>query len=60
MSEQKWKERAEALWQLLDDIDTLDDAVKNDDTEFRRLALEYSYKRNAILYSPDGYKLVVD
>jgi len=58
MSEQKWKERAEALWQILDDIDTLDDAIKNDDTSFRKWALEYSYKRHEIL-SSDGYNLSV-
>ena len=38
-----------ALWRLLDDIDTLDDACKSDDAVFRKRAYEIQRKRFDIL-----------
>lgn len=49
-------ETAAQLWQILDDIDTLDDAVKFDDKAFRNGARQFLRKRHALLES-DGYKL---
>ena len=46
-------ERAEALWQLLDDIDTLDDAAREHDSVFREQARAIQKKRWAI-YNPDA------
>lgn len=53
-----WKERAKALWQLLDDIDTADDACRGDDKAFRERARELIKRRNNIL-SSDGHTLLV-
>ena len=44
------------LWCLLDDIDTLDDACKNNDQAFRQLTRDTQKKRHQILTS-DGYNL---
>ena len=41
--------RAAALWKLLDDIDTLDDAAKSNDAEFRRRCYDIQRKRFAIM-----------
>jgi predicted RNA-binding protein YlqC (UPF0109 family) len=51
-------ERAEKLWQLLDDIDTLDDACRADDRQFRDRVRSVQQKRFGILTS-DGYELYV-
>jgi hypothetical protein len=47
---------AEALWQLLDNIDTLQDVCKSDDVAFRRLVQRHHEKRHEYLTS-DGYRL---
>ena len=47
-----------ALWQLLDDIDTLDDACKGDDAEFRQACYETQRKRFAILSGEEFDDLV--
>ena len=44
------------LWQLLDDIDTLDDACRANNEAFRRLTRDCQQKRHKILTS-DGYNL---
>ena len=44
-----WKRRAFELWKLLDNIDTLDDACREDDKQFRRSAYEQQRKRFAIV-----------
>lgn len=49
-------EAAEALWQMLDDIDTLDDACRDDDAAFRRLVRGVQQKRRDLATS-DGYRL---
>lgn len=49
-------EAAEALWQMLDDIDTLDDACRDDDAAFRRLVRGVQQKRHELATS-DGYRL---
>lgn len=50
MSEEEMARRAAvALWMLLDDIDTLDDACRDNDAEFRRLARETQRLRFAKL-----------
>ena len=48
---------AEPLWQLLDDIDTLDDICKSDDAWFRRAAMDLCVRRHAYAQSPDGQTL---
>jgi hypothetical protein len=53
-----WEERAKALWQLLDDIDTADDACREHDRAFRERTREFIKRRHAIL-SSDGYTLSV-
>jgi hypothetical protein len=53
-----WEERAKALWQLLDDIDTADDACRGHDPAFRERTRELVKRRHAIL-SSDGYALSV-
>ena len=55
----QWKERAEKLWQLLDDIDTLSDIFKdNEPAGFHRAVLVRVAKRHKILES-DGHHLFV-
>lgn len=49
-----WELRARFLWDLLDDIDTLDDACKDDDAEFRSRARAVQRKR-FIISESDGY-----
>ncbi|MCK5606923.1 hypothetical protein KAR91_33785 [Candidatus Pacearchaeota archaeon] len=44
------------LWQLLDDIDTLDDSCRDDDLDFRNHTRKYQQRRHAVLHS-DGYNL---
>ncbi len=44
------------LWDLLDKIDTLDDACKGDDEAFRKLAYEVQQRRFEIS-SSDGYEV---
>jgi hypothetical protein len=46
----------EKLWGLLDHIDTLDDAAKDNDLFFRNTARSYQKKRFEVL-SSDGYIL---
>ena len=45
-----------SLWQLLDNIDTLDDACRDSDESFRALARNCQKERHQILTS-DGYEL---
>lgn len=54
----QWEERARKLWQLLDDIDTLDDSCRSDDQAFRSLTREVQRQRFQILTS-DGYNLFI-
>jgi hypothetical protein len=61
-TETDWKATAEALWGLLDNIDTLDDFASrypNADEIFRREAREVVKKRQQYMHSPDGQRLVV-
>lgn len=51
-----YKKIAEALWMLLDNIDTLDDSCRENDAAFRRLSRVQLKKRFEHLES-DGYKL---
>lgn len=50
------RKRAELLWQLLDNIDTLDDSCRSDDAAFRRLARKHLNARHELLTS-DGRDL---
>lgn len=52
-----WKERAEKLWQLLDDIDTLGDSMKPEQTPYFHAVQRISDKRREVLRSLDGYTL---
>ena len=47
----------ERLWNLLDDIDTLDDQCKGDDASFRKRAYEIQRKRFEGGITTDGYAL---
>lgn len=52
-----WEQRARDLWQILDDIDTLSDMLKETPvSKFEKMALKRAAKRHSILES-DGYKL---
>lgn len=51
-----WKERAEKLWQLLDDIDTLGDSMKPEQTPYFNAIQRIHEQRHVILKS-DGYVL---
>lgn len=53
-----WKERAEALYQLLDDIDTADDMAKGNDAHYRAIVHSIQKRKDRYAYSPDGYKLI--
>jgi hypothetical protein len=48
----------EYLWQLLDDISTLDDMCKGDDAAFRKNVRRIIEKRTNVGYSEDGHTLV--
>lgn len=47
-----WREKAYQLWMLLDDIDTLDDAAKDDDARFREQARAIQKVRHLISNGP--------
>jgi hypothetical protein len=52
------KAAAEALWQLLDDIDTADDAARDDDARYRATARTIAKRRSEHAQSFDGHTLV--
>lgn len=52
-----WEAMAKALWGLLDDIDTLDDACMEDDARFRKLVRHIQHRRHEYLVSRDGQTL---
>lgn len=45
----KWRRRALALWMLLDDIDTQDDASRSNNAHFRDATRRHQQKRFAII-----------
>ena len=51
-----WRNVACALWNLLDDIDTLSDAMTPAQTPYYRAVMAYAVKRHEHLAS-DGYRL---
>ena len=51
-----WKDHAIALWALLDDIDTIDDIAKENETMYRNLTRTTHRKRFNHATS-DGYNL---
>ena len=53
-----FKNAAAALWDLLDDIDTLDDSCRDDDAAFRARVRVIQEKREAWAVSPDAQHLV--
>lgn len=55
---ERYKSTAVALWGLLDNIDTSDDACRDNDVAFRRLTREQINKRHGLLVS-DGYALTL-
>ena len=48
-SMEHWRNVAFDLWRVLDNIDTLDDACKDNDSEFRKHAIIQATKRHGIL-----------
>ena len=53
-----WEKIARALYNILDDIDTSDDVCRESDKTFRTLVMNLQAKKNAWLFSPDGYQVV--
>lgn len=53
-----YKAAAEALWEILDDIDTVSDMVKGNDAGYRDMVEKLQKKRNDWMYSADGHTLV--
>jgi hypothetical protein len=47
------------LWELLDNIDTLDDSCRENDSSFRSQAMFLAQQRAAYMESPDGQVLEV-
>lgn len=47
------EEQAFRLWRLLDDIDTLDDACRDNDAGFRDLVRDVQRRRFALLHGED-------
>lgn len=52
-----WEQIAHALYQILDDIDTCDDACRENAESFRSNVMRLQAKKNQYLFSPDGYDL---
>lgn len=52
----EWKDRAEKLWSIADDIDTMSDVAKGNDKLYRNLVHKAHVKRFEILES-NGYDL---
>lgn len=46
------------LWQLMDDIDSMDDACRDEDAAFRRIVREKIAKRHQVMKS-DGHRVVL-
>lgn len=47
------KEQRDALWQLLDDIDTLDDSCRENDAVFRE-RVRHAQKKRWAIHNPDA------
>ena len=56
MSEPNYKEIANFLFGLLDDIDTAEDIAKNDDKWFRKMAHK-AHRRRFEVATTDGYSV---
>jgi hypothetical protein len=52
----EYQRLTQALWKLLDDISTADDAAKGNDVAFRKRAYALAERRSEYLTS-DGYRL---
>lgn len=52
-----WEYIATALYQILDDIDTVDDVCRENAEAFRNVVMKLQAKKNQYLYSPDGYSV---
>lgn len=48
----------EYLWQLLDDISSMDDLCKGNDAAYRKNVRRIAEKRHNVAFSEDGYTLV--
>ncbi len=57
MNQDTWKQRAEFLFQLLDDIDTLDDVCKDDYQSFRDRTRQLQQRRHVVGASFDGHTI---
>lgn len=55
--EMSWQQIAEALYQILDDMDTYSDMCKENVEAFQKLVLKKQMEKNNYMYSPDGYGL---
>jgi hypothetical protein len=57
MTDARPKTDREQLWEMLDNISTLDDVCKGNDSEYRRLVRAECEKRNRVGQSFDGYTI---
>lgn len=57
--EEMFRNMSVRLWQLLDNIDTLDDTCKENDEAYRINARFQAQQRTAYMESPDGNSLEV-
>lgn len=57
VKDMSWQQIAEALYQILDDVDTYSDACKEDVQAFQNLVLKKQQEKNNFLYS-DGYNIM--
>ena len=53
-----WEQIALALYGILDDIDTASDMCKENTEAFQNMVMKLQAKKNAYMYSPDGFKVV--
>jgi len=56
LTAEQWQTKAEALWALLDDIDTAGDMFKPETTPFFKYVIGKAEERHRYIES-DGYKL---
>ncbi len=58
-TEVEWRSLVEKLWNLLDDIDTLDDAARDNDVWYRKQAYIIQKKRWETGITTNGYVITM-
>ncbi len=54
-----WRELVETLWDIIDDIDTMDDVCRGDDVAYRKAVRRLQKKRWETGITTDGYTLAI-